>query len=378
MPLAWCEIDQSALRSNFAALAALCGPETQLAPVVKANAYGHGMTEVARVLTEAGARWLSVQELDEALALRAAGLTATILLLGPVDPSETDLVARHGFHVTAYRPDMVAAFAAAGRAHGVEVPVHLKVETGINRQGVFPAELAALARAVHDLAGVRLAGVSTHFADGDDIGADSYMRVQLRRFEEGLDNLRAAGIERPLCHCANTTSFLLWPAVRFDLARVGIAVYGLWPSVATERTHALRDGASVQLRPVLSWKTRLVQVRPTPAGEPVGYGCTETLTRPSLLGVIPVGYYDGYVRALTSRAYVLVRGCRAPVRGVVMMNMTVVDLTDVPGAAPGDEVVLIGRQGADGVSADQHARWTGTIHYEVTTRIRPTLPRIVV
>lgn len=376
--LTWCEVSAQALRANLAEFRRLVGPACRLAPVVKANAYGHGLVPASRVLADAGADVLCVNDLWEASVLREAGLALPLHVVGRVPPEQAGDAVALDASVVAYDAEVLAALDGAGRATGRVARAHLKVETGTNRQGVGPGELRALCRLAAGMTGVRVTGLSTHFADIEDTTDHGYAREQMARFREAAAIAAAEGLVLDEPNLANSAATILWPESHLAMVRVGIAVYGMWPSKETLVSAALAHRDRIVLRPALAWKTRIAQVKEVAAGDWIGYGRSYRTTHATRLAVLPVGYYDGYDRKLSNLAYVLVGGRRAPVRGRICMNMTLVDVTDVPGARAGDEVVLLGAQGDDAVTAEQFASWADTINYEVTTRIAESIPRKII
>ncbi len=374
--LTWCEVDVAALHDNVRTLRRLLAPRALLAPVVKGNAYGHGLTLAARAFVEAGADWLCVQELREAEALREAGIEVPVLVLGYVPPALAPRVAAARARVVVFDRDELDALHAAGARAGWPVPVHVKVETGTHRQGLGPREALAFVERVRALRGVRLEGITTHFADVEDTTDHTFARGQLDALRAFAAACAERGHDVPLVHCANSAATLLWPHAHLGLVRVGIAAYGLWPSRETLISALAESPRTPELRPALTWKARVVQVKTVPCGGYVGYGRTYRATHDIRLAVLGAGYFDGYDRRLSNQAWVLFDGCRAPVRGRVCMNLTMVDVTDVPGVAVGDAAVLMGRSGDEAVTAEQIADWIGTIHYEVTTRIAEHVPRV--
>jgi alanine racemase len=375
--LTWVEVDADALRGNLEEFRRRLG-RTRLGPVVKANAYGHGMLEVAAVAREAGVEWLCVNGVDEAVALRRAGHDARILVMGYVPLNRLDAVVELDLCPVVYNPETVRELDALARRRDRRVAVHLKIETGTHRQGIVAEELPGFAELVRQSPGLLLEGVTTHFANIEDTTDHSFAHGQIELFARLADDLQRTCEHRLTRHAACSAAALLFSRTHLDLARVGISVYGLWPSRETLVSCRQEEKPALDLRPVLTWKTRVAQVKDVPEGGYVGYGCTYRATRPSRLAVIPVGYHEGYDRGLSGVAHVLVRGRRAPVRGRVCMNMCMVDVTDIPGAALEDEVVLLGSQGGERVSAEQLAGWCGTISYEIVSRIHPGLPRVVV
>ena len=375
--LSWLEIDLDALAGNVRTLRSRLAPGARLGAVVKSNAYGHGVELVAPAALAAGADTLIVGNLAEGLEVRRlVGPDVPVLVVGHVPRAGFPEAVRAGLDLTVYDREAGPALAAAAREAGRPARVHLKVETGTNRQGLRGEQLLALARELAALEGVEIAGVGTHFADIEDTTDHSFAREQLARFLRAVARLEEAGIRPGMRHTACSAAVLLFPETHLDLVRAGISVYGFWPSRETLVSARERGLAGDELRPVMTWKARIAQVKDVPAGEYVGYGRTYRATRPLRVAVLPVGYYEGYPRALSGKAHVLVHGRRAPVLGRVCMNMTMVDVTDVPGAATGDEAVLLGRAGAEEVRAEDLAAWAGTIHYEIVSRIHPSLPRI--
>lgn len=366
----WREVSAAALRHNVATLGALAGT-AKLGVVVKADAYGHGLAPTCAGFVDAGAHWLIVNFAHEATAVRACVAPhVPIYVCGTVFPHDAPALVDAGARVVLYDPLVAAALSAASKARGVITPVHLKIETGTHRQGLAVADAVALAERVRALGGLALEGVTTHFADIEDSTDHRFAHGQLSALHEAQRALVAAGHAVPMVHSANSAATILDERTRGDLVRVGIAAYGLWPSKETLAAFSERHGrAPPTLQPALAWRARLAQVKDVPAGAYVGYGRTFRATRPSRIGILPVGYHEGYDRRLSNVAHVLVRGLRAPVRGRVCMNMTMVDVTDVPGACAGDVATLLGADGDERVSAEQLASWMSTIHYEVVARI---------
>jgi alanine racemase len=377
-PLNWIELDAAALRSNLAAFRERLAPGARLGAVVKANGYGHGMLEVARLAVEEGADWLCVNGVDEAVLLRRAGHERPILILGYVALDALEAVVEHDLRPTVYSAATLERLQELAARHGRVVPVHLKVETGTHRQGVPEEEALRLADFVRSASALRLEGIGTHFANIEDTTNHGYAERQIGRFERIRGALREAGHELPVCHTACSAATVLFSRIHLDLVRVGISLYGLWPSKETYLSSLELGRPRLELAPVLSWKSRVAQVKQVPEGSYVGYGCTYRTTRDARIAVLPVGYHEGYDRGNSGVAHVLVRGKRAPVRGRVCMNMCMVDVTDIPGVEQEDEAVLLGAQGDERITAEQLAAWCGTISYEVVARIHPDLPRIVV
>ncbi len=376
--LNWVEIDAGALRNNIAEFKRRVGLGPRLGAVVKSNAYGHGMIEVARIAAEASADWLCVNNVEEGVALREAGLSLPILVMGYVPLDGLDEVVAHALQPVVYNLETLDRLNASATARGVTVGVHVKVETGTYRQGVLERNVPAFVARLNEAPALRLAGVTTHFANIEDSTNHEFAESQIAAFSRIADAIAGLHPAPILRHNACSAAVLLFNRTHLDLLRVGISLYGLWPSKETYVSCLERGKPSLDLKPVMSWKTRIAQVKQVPEGGYVGYGCAWRATRTTKIAVLPVGYYEGYDREMSGLAHVLVRGTRAPVRGRICMNMCMVDVTDIPEARLEDEVVLLGRQGDERISAEQLAAWRGTIAYEIVARIHPSLPRVVI
>jgi alanine racemase len=374
----WIEIDADALEHNLQTFRTIVGRGRLLAAVVKANAYGHGLLEVAAVCREAGVDWLAVHSLDEGLALRHAGHKCPILCMGYVPNAALPDLVEADLRLVVYNAETLRALSKAAAQKDRIARIHFKLETGTHRQGADETQLEELLRLVNELPGLELEGASTHFANIEDTTDHRYARTQLERFRMLVEQIeRQAGPLR-VRHCASSAAAILFPDTHFDLIRLGIGMYGLWPSRETRVSASQMALAPPELRPVLTWKTLISQVKEVPAGRFIGYGCTYKTTRATRVGVLPVGYSDGYARELSNRGHVLVRGQRARVLGRICMNLFMVDLTDVGAVQAEEEVVLLGSQGDDRISAESLAEGMGTIHYEVLARLSRAIPRVVV
>jgi len=370
----WLEISRSALARNARELKRLVGRPVKLIAVVKSNAYGHGLPLVVRAM-KGPADIFAVDQLSEAKMARTAGARQPVLILGYTPGFSLKETINSGFSFTAYNPETIKA---AGKLATKTRPakLHLKIETGTSRQGVLAADLPAILKLIKRQPNVILEGVSTHYANIEDTTDPTYARLQLKRFNEALAAIAAAGLKPELVHTACSAAAILYPEAHFNAVRAGIALYGLWPSPETKAS-AWSFGRAPELRPALAWKTLVAQVKKMPAGTPVSYGLTERLKRDTLLAVLPIGYWDGFDRGLSSVGEVLIRGRRCRVIGRVCMNMCVVDANAAPGIRPGEVATVIGRQGGDEVSAEEVAAKISTINYEVVTRINPLMPRLL-
>jgi alanine racemase len=375
--LQWIEIDRAAFAHNLAQFQRLAGRGRNVLAVVKANAYGHGLGEVARLAAEAGADWLGVHSVEEGIAVRREGIGLPVLVLGATSLGDLGDAVHYGLRLTVYNRETIDALGRIAPRLKVKARVHLKVETGTHRQGVRPEDLIRLARRIGRYPELVLEGLSSHFANIEDTTSSAYPDRQIRTFLDAVERLERAGFVVPIKHMSCTAASILFPKTLFDMVRVGIGLYGLWPSRETLVSCRLRKRKPLELRPVLSWRARIAQVKTVPKGALIGYGCTFKTTRPARLAVIPVGYADGYPRTLSNAAHVLVHGRRAAVRGRVAMNFITADVTDISLARLEDVVTILGRDGRDVITAETLAGLAGTIPYEIVARISPLLPRLV-
>jgi len=375
--LNWVEVDGGALLHNLHAFRRRLGSGVELSHVIKANAYGHGLELVAREDEASGlVHSLSVISVEELVRVREAGVKLPVMILGYVPLSSWEAVVdAEGSPVIMNKESLLALSKEAAR-RGREVKVHLKIETGTHRYGIEESDIPEYLDILNELPGLRLEGLTTHFANIEDTTDHSFAHSQLSTFKRVLTQVREKGFPVPLPHAACSAAAILFPEAYFAAARVGIASYGLWPSKETKVSSTHVDGGQMDLRPVMTWKTRVAQVKTVKKGEFVGYGCSWRAPVDTRIAVLPTGYADGFDRANSNVAHVLVRGQRAPVRGRVCMNVTMIDVTHIPGTELEDEVVLIGHQGEETVSAEDHAGWCGTIAYEIVSRIAEHLPRI--
>ena len=359
------EIDGRALAGNFAELARVAGPRVEILPVVKSDAYGHGLVLVARVLRDAGAEGFAVATTAEGEALRAAGVSGAVVVLGGVYPAEHARVVEARLTPVLWEAETATTLAAAARAAGRVVPVHVKVDTGMRRLGVAPNETRALFAALARIDGITVEGLLTHFSNAESVGT-AETACQLAVFERLVRELEAARLRPRWVHAANSAATLAAPEAHFDLVRPGLALYGVYPAGALK--------SRARLQPVMRFVTRIVALRTIATGSAVSYSGTFVAARPSRIATLPVGYADGYPRALSGCGEVVIQGTRAPVAGRVCMDQTMIDVTDVPGAALGDEVVLWG----EALPVDEVAARAGTIPYELLARVGARVPRVVV
>jgi len=355
-------VDLDALRGNFLAIRQQVGTGVRVMAVVKSDAYGHGLVPVARALARAGADTFGVAEVEEGVQLRQAGIAGEIVVLLGAPWWTHEAVVEHGLSPVIFDRQVPAALAARALAMGRQVGVHLKVDTGMGRLGVLPAQVGELVPELQRMNGVRLAGVMSHFPLADARQAGPTL-AQCRRFQAVVDQvpgLAGPGVAR---HIANSAAILRYPETWLDMVRPGISLYGCYPTRHLARPNLPR------LTPVLSWRSTVLQVKEVEAGTGLSYGHTHVTRRTTRLAVLPAGYDDGYSRRLSGRAEVLIAGRRAPVLGRICMNACLADITGLDHVRPGDEAVLIGRQGAEEITADEVAGWLGTINYEVLCQV---------
>lgn len=359
----WLEIDLGAIRSNIQRVRQITG--AQVMAVVKANGYGHGSSAVACAAVSAGATWCGVSRIEEALALRQAGLACDILVMGYSSPACIPDAMAGDIALTVYDPDLAKAYCEQAHDQPARLRLHLKVETGMGRLGLDLAQVPDFIRWANAQPRLQVEAIFTHFGRADEPGVDATHR-QIERFERLLEDLGRAGLRPPLTHAANSAGLLYYPEARYDLVRPGVAMYGLHPSAEAP----LPAG----FRPALSWKARLSSVKVLPPGHGISYGAIYTTRGTERIGILPVGYADGFRR--TGNQAALIQGVRAPVVGRVCMDQCAVQLDGLPGARIGDEVVLLGCQGQECISAEElGARW-GTVNYEVVCGLASRLKRI--
>ena len=361
------EIDLAALSANYREIARLAG-RAELMAIVKADAYGHGAIAAARALAAQRCGHFGVATVEEARDLRRASLRERIYVMGGFFPDQAAEIVALGLTPFVFDIGCVAALDRAARGQSRNnFKVHLKIDSGASRLGIRPEELDAAIAELKRAPSIELEGVCTLLANAGDPSSPANEQ-QLRVFASALERLRAAGFNARAVHVANSAATVMRPDSHFNMIRPGLALYGL-PPVA-----AVRE--AVELRPVMTFKTRVLQLKRIPAGSGVSYGHTFVASRPSVIGVLPVGYADGYRRGLQHGGEVLVRGLRAPVVGAVCMDLTMVDLTDVPLAAPGDEVILWGGSGEASISVNDLARLVQTISYEMLCTVGRRVPRV--
>lgn len=373
----WIEIDANALRANAEQFLRLVPPATRLMAVIKSNAYGHGLVQVAKLLasnqspvTSNRPLWFGVDSAVEALRLRREGIKNQILVLGYTLPVRIAEAGANGIVLTVSNIESLKALAALPHPP----PFHLKIDTGMHRQGFMPQDIFKL---LDFLKRAHLApqGIYTHFASAKDPNDRQYTEAQLSRFGDVASEFERAGIRGLVRHAASSGGALFFPESHLDMVRIGMGLYGYWPSPESRvKNHISR----IKLRPVLAWKTIACEVKEIPAGSVVGYDGTERVKKDTRIAVLPIGYWHGYDRGLSGIGEALVRGQRAKALGRISMDMTVADVSAIRGVKPGDEAVLIGAQGKEAIWADEIAEKIGTTQYEFLTRINPLIRRVVI
>ena len=375
----WAEVSLSNLRENFRAIQDHVGKAVKVCAVVKADAYGHGAVECARALEDEGAKWLGVTSLDEAIALRDADISARILLMTGFCRGEEDDIIHFTLTPTVWDPAQIqllerAAARVGSRPDRRKQPIHLKIDTGMGRLGAALEELPQVCSALKSSPNLTLEGVSTHLACSEVVDSES-IQSQLQRFEEAQQILLREGFEAPILHIANSSAILSRPDSWKQMVRPGLALYGYHLLFETDGKQASDQFTGFALKPVLTWKTRILSVREMKAGQALGYGATFTTKAEAKIAVLPVGYADGLNRRLSNLGCVIVKGQYAPIVGRISMDLTLIEVTGIAGIAAGDEVILLGSKDELSVDAQQHAILADTIPYEILCNISKRVPR---
>ena len=359
------EVDLNALLHNLREIQRLSGPDHSLIAVVKADAYGHGAIKVSQTLEAAGVRILGVALVQEGIELRQAGIRLPILVMGSVLKEQIPPLFEFQLTPVLFQTTLIPLLEKEVENRGIVLPVHLKVDTGMGRLGIQPSEFKPFLKKVLTNKRIKIEGIMTHFADADQ-NQPKNSEKQLILWNKVLEELKEFNLNPPYIHLSNSAAILSLPGIYSNPVRPGLMLYG-YSSIKDSR---------LSLEPVLSFKTRVVHLKTVPPGTPISYGGTFVTARQSVIATIAAGYADGYWRALSNSGKVLVHGTRAPVVGRVCMDMTMIDVTGIAGLTIGDEVVLIGKQGQDFISAEEVAGWIGTIPYEVLCGIGKRVPRL--
>jgi alanine racemase len=378
----WVEISLDALYHNLSQIKQMLPEDLKIMAVVKANAYGHGAVQISKYALACGVEYLSVAFLDEALELRQAGINAPILVLGYTPPDSLRIAWEYGITITAFSEEVMQAAieltqseqyqqARNPQGHFKKLKVHIKMDTGMGRIGLHTPSLAiAYIDRMLNCEGIEVEGLFTHYAKADDVDK-SYTFTQYQRFESIVQYFANRGIQFPLLHAGNSATAIDLPQLTYNMVRIGISMYGLYPSAEVNHEQ-------VHLRPVLSLKTKVVQVKTLPRSSGISYGTRYFTQSDELIATLPIGYADGYSRMLTGKAHVLIQGNKAPVVGTICMDQCMIRVDSSLQVFPGEEVVLIGQSAEEIISAEMVAGWLGTINYEVTCMISHRVPRVYI
>ena len=362
----WAEIDLDAIKYNFNQIKKSVSSHVRIMAVVKANAYGHGITEVSETLSSAGVDYLGVATMDEAVKLRHDGIKKPILVLGSILPHEIEAAIKYDVTLTACHDDLLRELNKQAQIKNKKVNVHLKVDTGMGRIGIWHDEALHFIKWILGRKNLFLEGIYTHFSSA---GRDEFFtNYQMESFETLLGQFEKDGLNIPLKHAANSIATIDVKRSHLNMVRPGIIIYGMYPKKSFAKFF--------KLKPALSLKTKIVYIKDVPQGRSISYGRTYITDKDTKIATLPIGYADGYERILSNKAYVLVKGQRARVVGKVTMDQVMIDVGHVKGARLGDEVVLIGKQGKDRITTEELARLCGTIPYEIVCSIGSRVPRI--
>ncbi|KJS14603.1 MAG: alanine racemase [Peptococcaceae bacterium BRH_c4b] len=366
----WAEVDLRSIAHNMREINRVTSPGAVIMAVVKANGYGHGMVEVAETVLANGASRLAVARASEGAALRAAGISVPVLVLGYTPPGLFPVLIENNLAQTVYSLQYAGQLNEACVSKGIIVPVHVKLDSGMGRLGLMCGLKSAVAEVIDiaRLPNLYVEGIYTHFAVADSPDS-SYTSEQFCRFLETLENLRRGGLAVPFRHCANSAGIIEYPQTHLDMVRPGIILYGLYPSREVSRE-------KINLQPAMSFKTSVAMVKEVPPGCKISYGCTYTTSRHTVVATLPVGYADGYPRLLSSAGEILIRGTRVPVLGRICMDQCMVDVGQVDKVFPGEEAVLFGRQAGNSLPVDEVAEKIGTINYELVCMVSARVPRV--
>ena len=369
---AWVEIDLGALAHNVQQLVKLLSPRTQLMAVVKADAYGHGAAAVAQTAIQSGASWLGVATVPEGIQLRESGIKAPILILGATNtPEQIQAIAHWQLQPTLCSPKQALIFSNVLETinHGSPLPVHIKLDTGMSRLGTDWREAVEFVQLIHNLPHLDIASIYSHLATADDINT-AFMQEQHRRFEQAIAQIKNTGIHPPCLHLANSAATLTSSALHYDIVRVGLAIYGLYPAQHLQNI--------INLQPVLQLKARVTQVKTIAAGTGVSYGQKFIAPQQMRLAVVSIGYADGVPRHLSQKMQVLIRGQRIPQIGTITMDQLMLDVSSIPDLQAGEIVTLLGQQGNQKISANDWAETLNTISWEILCGFKHRLPRVAV
>ena len=374
--LTWIELSLGAFKKNIATVRRLIGKNTLFAPCVRANAYGHGLLECAKIFIGAGADWLCVDSADEAILLRNNNIRCPMIIMGYVGPKDLPKVVKHNVRIFLYNLKDAKILSREALVQKKKVFVHVKIDTGMNRQGISLNELSIFLQNVKKMPGLRIEGIATHFATADELSSKrKFYYSQMQKFQKAIGISKFILGDDFIIHCANSGAILTDKFSSFDLVRPGIAIYGYYPS---EEIKKYCLGRGIKLYPALSFHTTIAQIKDLQKGDCVSYGCTFTAKKKMKIAVLPVGYYDGVRREESNIGYVLIRGKKEKILGRICMNIMMVDITHIPRVKVEDTATIIGRQGKEEITADDVAKLLGTINYEALTQLRESVNKFIV
>lgn len=370
----WLEIDRSAIKNNYQIFRRLVGKNRLLMSIVKSNAYGHGLVDFSLQMQSLGIDWLGVDSITEALALRENKITVPILVLGYTLPSRYHEAVKNNISITISSFDGLKNLEKFSQKYKTIPNIHLKIDTGMHRQGFLPEELQAAIKFIKEKLHMKnIEGAYTHFAAAKNPDFPQSTETQIKTFQKAITLIKSAGFN-PIAHASATSGTLLFPQALFDMVRIGIGMYGLWPSNEAKKSCQ----KTIKLKPAMTWKTIISEIKTLPRGSKIGYDFTKTLTQKSRIAICPIGYWHGYPRNLSNIGQVLTGGKIAKVLGRISMDMIVIDITKIPGARIGQEIILLGKSGKSEISAEKLADWSDTTSYEIITRINPLIKRFYI
>ena len=372
-PITWIEINQKAFNHNIACFKKIIGPHVALAPVIKSNAYGHGLNLIAELCEKNNnMQWLCTVSLSEAIQVRKYTPSKSILVLSIID-DDLERALEHAIDLVVYDISMVIALNDVAKKYNKKAYIHIKVDTGLSRLGVLHSQILDFITQVLKLEYIIIRALFTHLAESEN-NKSSFSHKQISLFNDIITRLESKNIQIPLKHISCSAALTTLPTSHFTLARLGIGIYGLWPSLDNKKV--VEDKyPDFSLQPVLTWKTRIIQIKEIPALSYIGYDRTYLTLKPTKIAILPVGYWDGYDRLLSNKGFVLINNSLAPIRGRIAMNMMMVDVTNIASLQTNDSVTLLGNNPL--IDASNLANLCSTINYEITTKINPLLPRIV-
>lgn len=373
--LIWIEISKKAIKNNFRAFRKIVGKDVMIAAAVKANAYGHGDEEVSKLLAREGVDWFCVNSMEEAEILRKSEIKKPILIMGFVQKENLAKVVDLDLRIFLYDMSTAKELSKIALQKGEKINVHIKTDTGLSRLGVLADNVLSFAKELKKLRGLKIEGIATHFATDDDGNDDGRFKRQLARFRKVTDDLKREGLGKLMINGSSSAAAIICGELGFDIIRAGIAIYGYHSS---EYVYNFCKRININFTPALSFKTKVAQVKEINRGSCVSYGCDFISKKKMKIAILPVGYYDGLDRKLSDKGFVLIKGKKARIIGRVCMNMIIIDVSGIADIKPEDEAVIIGNQGREQITADDIAKITNTINYEVLARLRESIPRYYV